>query len=332
MITIHITEKQFEYILKKIDKVCNYYEIDDDTFENIMWYRKEMTSLPFEIGILESVIDDKNQFPLLFYKDNNDIIQTIAVSYNPKLNNKPNLTVKQKQILYSFVKNNVETLYLVSHGTIDTMQCLSSLDFNCNHVVLKESPTLNHNTSGLPTDLWLDAAQEYKKGGHGPRIKFKDGASNKTREFKTMTISDNPEIINNNTTINLKQKDINLIKKFVLKNKDLLLLLINGEISFYTDFIPQMFTPDKKGNFNSHATHRNNYKKITQPSFNISVVESNDGLYNFYNEEEGGLISKIWFDNFVPFTKIGSDIIARGKVNNYWYTIYLNGDMSYLGR
>ena len=77
---------------------------------------------------------------------------------------------------------------------------------------------------------------------------------------------------------------------------------------------------------------RNDYKKITQPSFDISVVESDDGLYNFYNEKEGGIISKVWFDNFVPFTKIGSDVIARGKVNNYWYTIYINGDMSYLGR
>jgi len=97
--------------------------------------------------------------------------------------------------------------------------------------------------TGLPVNIWLDYAHLYRRGGHGKRLKFQNDYGNSINEnnLLTMTISKDPQVIEEESKIKLRSKDIKLIKKFVVINYNLLSDLADQKITWKT-FVSGMKT------------------------------------------------------------------------------------------
>ena len=61
-----------------------------------------------------------------------------------------------------------------------------------------------------------------------------------TREFSSMLLTNPPTIENMPDNSQLRKKDIEKLKKFVVNNLELLLKLANGEIDYVTEFLPKV--------------------------------------------------------------------------------------------
>lgn len=87
-----------------------------------------------------------------------------------------------------------------------------------------EIANIIQDDSGLPTIIYISP----KNANHGPRIKVqKNYSDNIQNNFFSVTISDNPSVIGKDTG-DIKDKDIQLIKKWIIKNKQILLDYSNG--------------------------------------------------------------------------------------------------------
>ena len=106
---------------------------------------------------------------------------------------------------------------------------------------LEEMSALRKKDSGLPVNLYLDDTGSYKRSGHWKRIKFQGDHGDKMNPnaLISMTIDDNPELRPENVKIKLPVHEIEQIKIFVARNKDLLSKLADEDISI-VDFIKQM--------------------------------------------------------------------------------------------
>lgn len=347
---IFITDRQFQYILKRLDKSCMYHKPEEEDLEYLEWVNSIISSLSIEIGIMMGGCTSKDEFPVLYFKNKNNNIGIITVSYNPTYLKGEDLLDKHNSfLLKQFIINNVENLYLAGHSSYSTSELFHYLNFSIiDNGRLDEMPLIKPSQSGLKKMLWVDDAETYKMGKHGPRIKFQNTDSRDSRDFDSMTISDDPRVIdmeslNKNKKVShsnqntkkgkriLSSKDINLIKQFVIYNEYYLLKLCNKEISFFNDFIPYMYTYNGK-NFISHAEYKDTFNKIGEPSYGFSVVKSSDGLYNYFDENNQNIISDVWFDLAIKFDKYGSDISGRCLVNDCWFDIYPNGRLNFIKR
>ena len=95
--------------------------------------------------------------------------------------------------------------------------------------------TYRKSKSGLPVNVWLDDGMAYRKSKYGKRIKFQPDRGDRpvTDDFTTMTISDDPKVIGEHE---LSNKEIQQLKDFVTRNRDLLELMSDMEIDF-EDFL-----------------------------------------------------------------------------------------------
>ena len=129
---IFITDKQFQYILKKLDKVCKYHESNENDNEFLEWLNSDITSLPFKIGIMIGGCESKDEFPILYFKNVDDDIGVVTVSYNPKYLNYSGinlLPIRNRLLLRQFIIDNVETLYLAGHSYYSTTEVFQYLNF-----------------------------------------------------------------------------------------------------------------------------------------------------------------------------------------------------------
>lgn len=85
--------------------------------------------------------------------------------------------------------------------------------------------------TGLSRVVWSSVKSGNEK--HGPRIKVQKTEANKAipDEWFSVTISDEPTIINNSKKIKINAKELKKIKQWVLLNKEVLLAHWNGETS-----------------------------------------------------------------------------------------------------
>lgn len=100
--------------------------------------------------------------------------------------------------------------------------------------LLNEMATLRKAKTKLPVNIYVDDAGTYIKGGHSKRIKFQKDYGNTpiTREFATMTLEG--EIIQETMSgCEIKTKDLQKIKNFVLNNKEALSHLADAEIDIF---------------------------------------------------------------------------------------------------
>jgi hypothetical protein len=88
---------------------------------------------------------------------------------------------------------------------------------------LMEMSKLTRDETGLPVDIWIDEGNTFIKSGHGKRIKFQGDKSNQnTNNWIPLTINENPQIPIKNVKHNLDNKDLNMIKEFVITNYEAL--------------------------------------------------------------------------------------------------------------
>lgn len=103
--------------------------------------------------------------------------------------------------------------------------------------MLMEMANLSKRSTGLDVIIWLQINNPQNAGKHNmPRIKFQNNTSDKGQldEGIPMSISDTPEILLKSdklNTVKLDSKQVNAIKSWVKRNKDLLIGYWNGELT-----------------------------------------------------------------------------------------------------
>ena len=88
---------------------------------------------------------------------------------------------------------------------------------------------ISQNTTGLDVIVWVQTINTQSNVKHNlPRIKFQNNTSTKIQinELIPISISDNPQILLNNNDLNkikISQAQINVIKQWIIKNKEILI-------------------------------------------------------------------------------------------------------------
>lgn len=97
-----------------------------------------------------------------------------------------------------------------------------------NEEKLYEMANVKPIRTNLKVIIWADSGRNLK---HAPRIKFQNSYSDHVdgSSLIPMTISENPEIPVN-IKLNIKQKDVEQIRQWVILNKDLLMDYFTEEI------------------------------------------------------------------------------------------------------
>ena len=246
---IKITKSELINIIQ--DVVDNYYEpikyknieFQDDLIEYNLLQPNE-TGLKVNIWIDSGGAYQMNNHPILcFFVDdydvNNltDVIPIDMESLDKSVMFIPeNLNIKNEDYLniIKYLKLNQKIITEVAEQKITLLEFYQQ-DKALN--MLNEMPILDPKISYLPTTLWLDNGTHPQ---HGPRIKFKANNEQKnSKDFSTMTISDEPIIYHLPKNTFLSTKDLNKIKEFVIKNKDILLALSQNSINL-RDFFNKM--------------------------------------------------------------------------------------------
>ena len=87
----------------------------------------------------------------------------------------------------------------------------------------------SQNATGLDVIVWVQTINTQSNVKHNlPRIKFQNNTSTKIQinELIPISISDNPQILLNNNDLNkikISQAQINVIKQWIIKNKEILI-------------------------------------------------------------------------------------------------------------
>lgn len=95
--------------------------------------------------------------------------------------------------------------------------------------MLLEMANISQGTTGLDVIIWVQTNNTQSTGKHNlPRIKFQNSTATKiqTHELIPISISDNPKILLKNNDLNkikISQTQINGIKQWIMKNKEILI-------------------------------------------------------------------------------------------------------------
>lgn len=95
--------------------------------------------------------------------------------------------------------------------------------------MLLEMATISQNTTGLDVIIWVQTNNTQSTGKHNlPRIKFQNNTATKIQinELIPISISDDPKILLKNNDLNkikISQTQINEIKQWIMKNKEILI-------------------------------------------------------------------------------------------------------------
>ncbi|MDE6824102.1 MAG: hypothetical protein K2J27_05155 [Duncaniella sp.] len=232
-----IRKEVYSYKLQDIDKLYEYMRLD-----------KEHTGLNNDILVDDCKSYKRDNHPLLIFVQNvGKEYVPISVAKQPKILDKDiQLKISHEDIekIKKFVSINADLIQDFANEKISVanfIKLIAKIDGNMieeNKSLITEMATLRRDVSGLPMDLWLDDNKMYEP--HAPRVKFR--ASNEqrnTRQFSSMLITNPNQIENMPSRPTIRKRDINILKQFVVANRDLLLALANKEIN-YEVFLQRM--------------------------------------------------------------------------------------------
>lgn len=238
---IKITKSELKNIVQNV--IEDYYnpikykniEFQDDLIEYLLLSPKE-TGLKVNIWIDSGGAFKLNEHPILsFFVDSYDINNlTDVIPIDMKSLDKSimfvpedlNINIEDYLDIIKYLKLNQKIITDVAEQKITLLEFYQS-DKVVN--ILNEMPVLDPKVSFLPITLWLDNGTHPQ---HGPRIKFKASNEQKnSKNFSTMTISDEPVIHHLPKQCFLNNKQLNKIKEFVIINKEILLALARNEIN-----------------------------------------------------------------------------------------------------
>lgn len=108
---------------------------------------------------------------------------------------------------------------------------------------IQEMANFRGSKFNLPVNIWIDGPREMK---HGKRIKIQNNYSNRftPNDLLSITISDNPKLGRTFHKINIKNRDIEIIKVWVLQNRQTLEKYADGELA--TDELIELLIPYKE--------------------------------------------------------------------------------------
>ena len=95
--------------------------------------------------------------------------------------------------------------------------------------MLLEMANISQSTTGLDVIVWVQTNNTQSTGKHNlPRIKFQNNTETRVQihELIPISISDNPQMLLNNNDLNkikISQAQINVIKQWIIKNKEILI-------------------------------------------------------------------------------------------------------------
>lgn len=96
---------------------------------------------------------------------------------------------------------------------------------------LLEMANLSKSDTSLPMVIWIQTKQPMKH--NTPRMKFANNYSNNmlAKDLVPISISDNPQILSKGTRLKISNSDFEKLRQWIIRNKDGLLKVWNGEIS-----------------------------------------------------------------------------------------------------
>jgi len=100
--------------------------------------------------------------------------------------------------------------------------------------------TLTKSETGLPVNIWLDSCGLYLDWGYGKIIKFQNDHGNRSNLSNSLFMSvskDAPQVISKDSAkVNIRSRDIEALKLFVVNNYSLLSKLADEKIGWRTFF------------------------------------------------------------------------------------------------
>ena len=318
----------------------NYEEYQAEDADELMEYsllKPKFSGLNVDLYIDDGGAYIRHEHPLWVYFRNgyskNDNVLPVSIDNNPQIlvsNYNLNISKFDLDSIKEFIRQNANLLVSFANDELSHIEFFDNIKvvsyaLTENKMLLQEMATIKSRDSGLPVDIWVDEDKQFE--GHAPRIKFKASKEQKTtREFSTMTISDEPKVINLPQKYDIDSKSIELVRKFVLYNKDLLLELIRGNIDYHTDFLPQMIkiTQDGKPIYPNNII---NYEGIMKCQNGFIMVKSNINTFNFLNKENKLITPNQWYENAEPYTLYQNDYYAMVKINDEWIWIDEKGNI-----
>lgn len=251
--------QKVEYIVRetlknKINKQnCieeSYHLNDIEEIMEYMWLKPQHTGLDVDIFVDDGGSYKLHNHKLVLlvrngYSKKCDEFIPISICENPRImDNDITIQIDNNSLfsVFKFIQTNLKYLVALSNRRISQEEFIKYIKKN---ISINESSQLNEMSllrkteTNLPMDIWVDEGATFL--GHAPRLKFRASNEQKTtREFSSMTLTDPPMVINLPDNTNLKSKEIDKLKLFVLANLDNLIKLANGEIDLTTEFKPSM--------------------------------------------------------------------------------------------
>jgi len=236
-------KENVEYKLQSVDELYGY-----------MWLKPNITNIDVDMFVDDggAYIRDEH-VPLLFIRNGRGRYVSefipVSISQTPEiLDNSIDIVISNEVIsqVFDFIRINFSILIEMSNGNLNADKFVSSLItptlMRKGECLIKEMSTLKKSESNLPMDIWIDEGGCYM--GYAPRIKFRASKEQRyTRDFSSMLLTNPPTIENLPHNSDIRTKDIEMLKQFVIANLDLLLKLANGEIDYRTQFLPNMKKP-----------------------------------------------------------------------------------------
>lgn len=96
---------------------------------------------------------------------------------------------------------------------------------------LLEMANLSKSDTSLPMVVWIQVKQPMHN--NIPRMKFANNYSNNmlAKDLVPVSISDDPQILSKGTKLNISSSDFEKLRQWIIRNKESLMKVWNGEIS-----------------------------------------------------------------------------------------------------
>lgn len=121
------------------------------------------------------------------------------------------------------MKNLIDTL---NENQDSLKQCLDE-----SFESLLEMSNFSKDDTSLPMIVWIQVKTTTQH--NMPRMKFANNNSNSLlpKDLVPISISDNPQILSKNTTLKISTSDFEKLRQWIIRNKEALLKVWNGELS-----------------------------------------------------------------------------------------------------
>lgn len=287
----------------KIDTDASYKE-----YNHPIWCYIHKNRNPFETENLMCI--DVNNLALLYNSNDELYIQKSELQY-----------------LLNFITNNKTFIQKVAQGIYTLMDLRKKFHNKINEAFtpLNEMSIWLPALTGLPFKIYVDVTGAGENSGHkgSPRLKFGNTGNPKSSNWGVMLLYPPYDIMH--TPSNFKQKDINVLRKFVEVNQNILLSLYNKKIK-EEDALDNLVILDTSGNFKFPK----NYEIIKYNPENANTILFKDGTYNFelngkilFNDNDGIPYHFNNVEDFIMNNK--GKWYTYGQIADDAYRLFLNG-------